>query len=303
MISYHTPRFLFRAWSPVSGGDARLNTTTAITPHAFLDKDGPSSFYDVHREDLAFLARSHLWGEYCESVFSSWSQSLAFVLSLALYIQQPETSYVGVIDTKRLPRKNVILHTTKMRFLSDDFEISDCYKWEYLAFGIISGEAYRAVAVQEFIKQGYDSSAWNAPALPVPRKVRRSRRLARLYGQQFELPITVYLLCLNERKVNDNPWSTRRRFAEKWTVQERECIMSNLRTLTIPDEWLEDGSILDVHQDFFGGYDDAALAIAILADLITTKKQKQSNRRSKKLFNSDDHESDVSDLPVGGSTR
>lgn len=46
------PRYLFRAWSPSSGGNARLNTTRAITPLAFLDSDAFSNdIFDIPRRE------------------------------------------------------------------------------------------------------------------------------------------------------------------------------------------------------------------------------------------------------------
>lgn len=56
------PRFLFRVWSSKSGGDARLNTTEAVTPHAFLDEPFVDSCYNTSCQTLTHLVNNHLTG-------------------------------------------------------------------------------------------------------------------------------------------------------------------------------------------------------------------------------------------------
>ncbi|GAB7360217.1 hypothetical protein MBLNU230_g7977t2 [Neophaeotheca triangularis] len=74
-----TPRFLFRVWCAASGGDARLNTPTAITPHAFIHPNqGPATIFHMSRNKISELAAGHFRGLTVNSVFSSWTHSLDF---------------------------------------------------------------------------------------------------------------------------------------------------------------------------------------------------------------------------------
>lgn len=101
------------------------------------------------------MAARHFSTQMCESVFSSWSQSLGFVLDVALDNLGKPNAHISIIDTKRLPSKNVILFSPKLGFLSDAVRIPSHYRWEYLEFGKITGEAHHAVPVEEFVRQGY----------------------------------------------------------------------------------------------------------------------------------------------------
>jgi len=76
-ISQRAPRFLFRAWSNLSGGDAKLNSKLAITPLAFHAGLGQCSIHDVPRPLLAKLAATHIAGSVMKTVFSSWTQHIA----------------------------------------------------------------------------------------------------------------------------------------------------------------------------------------------------------------------------------
>lgn len=69
------PRFLFRGFSPSSGGDSRLNTTTRIIPHAFIGGKQPTNIYDIPR--LKKNIDDHVCGRIGKSEFSSWTSWLA----------------------------------------------------------------------------------------------------------------------------------------------------------------------------------------------------------------------------------
>lgn len=68
------PRFLFRGFGPDSGGDSRLNTTTRITPHAFIDGKQPTTIYDI--PDLRGVIERHVSNKKGMSEFSSWTACL-----------------------------------------------------------------------------------------------------------------------------------------------------------------------------------------------------------------------------------
>lgn len=60
--SEHRPRYLFRAWSPESGGNKELNTTSKITPRAFFEGQGPEHISDVPTNTLVKSIVAHLTG-------------------------------------------------------------------------------------------------------------------------------------------------------------------------------------------------------------------------------------------------
>lgn len=56
------PRFLFRCWTPLSGGDDRINTATVITSRGFLEGslDSRRGFDNLYPANLDFLIQMHL---------------------------------------------------------------------------------------------------------------------------------------------------------------------------------------------------------------------------------------------------
>ncbi|KAK5746660.1 hypothetical protein LTR17_000676 [Elasticomyces elasticus] len=138
-----TPRYLFRAWSPTSGGSARLNTIDAIIPHAFLDTAGPASIDEVPLETLGNLWNGHFNTRTVPSIFSSWSQSLHFAVTR---FGKPG-GHLSVLDTKQLSPHNAVAFT-------DDHRLKRLGvtggPHEYLIFGVVSGECLRAVDIRHF---------------------------------------------------------------------------------------------------------------------------------------------------------
>ena len=181
----HTPRFLFRHWHSTSGGDSygRLNNENAITPRAFLgtqgpksisdprkkylvgmardaitpgapfSTQGPKSIYDVSRKHLVDMANDHFNGYWVDTPFSSWTSSLAFVMSLTLMTksQTYSCSHISILDTSKLPAGVTILFTPAMRILDKKIAHGD---HEFMAFGVISGPCHTAVDVKSLRHQG-----------------------------------------------------------------------------------------------------------------------------------------------------
>ncbi|KAK4918666.1 hypothetical protein LTR49_013591 [Elasticomyces elasticus] len=201
------PRYLFRAWSNISGGNPLLNTVEAITPHAFLDGGGPAYINQIPPDELVTMWQRHLIGTEFESVFSSWSHSLAFVAEIASsHIEYGGGgAHISVIDTTTLAPHNFVAHTTAPA-LKDAGVAS--HSTEFLVFGIVSGGAHRAVSVADLAKAGLPLAVLYLPgtivgatitATPDP-DIATARVAGQLFGPHFELAIACFILghrCLD----------------------------------------------------------------------------------------------------------
>lgn len=145
------PRYLFRGFHAKSGSDYqandRLNNTKGITPHAFLDGSTPTSMYNI--PCLRDMVVGHLNGHYIQTCFSSWSADLGTALRFS---RGNSTSYIAVLDT-RLMESHVQVH-----HVPDLFDVNiadDTYEHEWLAYGPISGIAFRCVSTSDIAKVGF----------------------------------------------------------------------------------------------------------------------------------------------------
>ena len=284
VASRRTPRYLFRTWNWASGGNAALDTTKAITPLAFHKGIGRSSIHAYSRSVLADLADQH----YTHSVnvdtpFSSWSGSLAFVLSFA---SSRTDGYISIVDTKRLPKHNVFLHTCSMSFIAPDF----CGgAHEFLGFGVISGSAHKAVPFTKLLDNGLHSLSAPYKLSPVydyepdvdgadyddldefalqdaqkeesaegnPGQLRKllvdAQKLGRHFGEDFALPMSVYLLCLRYR-----------------TSSVSEQIVAELASAAIPEKWAQDRTIMGEAAST-GFLEDTMRSIVLMRALVKRK--------------------------------
>lgn len=156
-LSQSTPRFLFRVWSKGFGVRPAPNTVDAIIPAAFSEREGPASIYDMSKDQVARILEHHLQKAHVPetgTVFSSWSQSLPFVLDYARFrATDGETDiYISVIDTTLLAEENVVLHAPALKLFTDKPLLLDQY--EYLAFGTITGRAHSAVSYRTLLQHG-----------------------------------------------------------------------------------------------------------------------------------------------------
>ncbi|KAK5686911.1 hypothetical protein LTS10_001046 [Elasticomyces elasticus] len=195
------PRYLFRAWSNSSGGNSLLNTAEAVTPHAFLKGGGPASIDQTPPDELVTIWQRHVVGLEVESVFSSWSHSLAYVAGIAFsHIEYGgEGTHISVIDTTTLARHNFVAHTAapalKQAGLSG-------HSTEFLVFGIVSGDAHRAVSVANLATAGITladiylpESVVGATTTSTPRPgIAVARSAGQLFGPQFELAVACFIL-------------------------------------------------------------------------------------------------------------
>lgn len=148
----HRPRYLFRYWSPESGSDSRLNTTTEITPHAFQQNDeGFKSIFEVPERDLADSIASHLRGLKTPlSYVSSWSASLPFVLARSALstIRRIKGVHIAIVDTQKLEDNNNV-HWCASEHLKP-YMNKTLYPHEYHILGTVSGSGYQAVPIETF---------------------------------------------------------------------------------------------------------------------------------------------------------
>ncbi|KAL7624599.1 hypothetical protein AAE478_006166 [Parahypoxylon ruwenzoriense] len=127
------PRFLFRGFhSSSGGGDRRLNNNTGVTPHGFLRERVPKTIRDIPR--MRDMIIGHLGGLRIPSCFSSWAADLNVA------IRYSRNSNIAIVDTNLLADRVKIYHVKA--FYAAGLA-NYAYDHEYLAFGPITGPAYR----------------------------------------------------------------------------------------------------------------------------------------------------------------
>jgi len=245
MIRGQVPRYLFRAWNntatpgvPVSGGNVGCNTTQAIIPVAFLKGKGSKSVYHLSRDHFTAMAVGHLTGAHNSTELSSWASSLAFALSYAWRNfcrtglgNAQDAVHISIIDTKAVQ----VFYTPSLAFLHAGAEK---YDHEYLAHGVITGTAHKAMPLQCFTDvttidpfRGYIRSSGEEAVMKIrSASMRRGRQIGDQYGEEFALPMCLAFVC---RKRRDVSW-----FRDG--VLDLEVIQDGLQGLSIPEKWLHD---------------------------------------------------------------
>lgn len=162
------PRFLFRGFYENSGGNKELNTSTAITPHAFLgssmnlesnmsvesglprnfNHSNPMALNTMSLEDFRSEINGHLQGKTdIASHFSSWTADWGTARRYAMRGYLPGetcTRYIGIFDTSRRDHGNMILHVRALRI---EGHTTCRYDYEYLVYGPVDGVAYTCMAL------------------------------------------------------------------------------------------------------------------------------------------------------------
>jgi hypothetical protein len=143
-------RYLFRAWHGASGGapETILNTKTAVVPQIFMPRIRSESertlpsFYEIPENILYRMASDHYNTRHnIASWFSSWAASIHLVLCYTEYLKREHktnTVHVAVIDTHGIEDQVLVWHVPQLL----GYGIH-----EYLAFGRVMGNGYRAVAL------------------------------------------------------------------------------------------------------------------------------------------------------------
>lgn len=229
-IGERKPRYLFRMWHSKSGGSSRLNTKKRITPHAFDHSCGHNSVYYLQKSKLNIMILNHLKGDASFSTeFSSWSASLDFVLNYAAKhlfdnSANPHDTHISMLDTNLLPERNHTYYVPLLKLLAvgsrERKKYAKCHV-EYLIHGVIDGAAYKTASFQEMTKNGlidyfplykpragikiYDKENQSHNSQRIVRVdcigVNSLRDVAGLFGDKFETPMLIALICLHRRDV------------------------------------------------------------------------------------------------------
>ena len=254
-----TPRYLFRRWTPSSGGYAGLNTTDAITPLAFFKGKKPrASMYDMDSHQLHQLINGHLSGEYVKTPFSSWSHSLPMILSWA---HADPACFVSVIDTHQLKRSNFVFHCGATQLRNVQIQT---FGEEFLIFGVIE-RGHSAVPIRELQTLlvpllGYIHVADFGPnyelqekdKLSVPDAVVRAMNVGRCLGPDFELPVAIHLLAAITGSIRD---------METYYV-------ALMKDLNVPAAWAHDVRFPNLPKDREGRVEYLAVACKAMAAIV-----------------------------------
>ncbi|KAF2489258.1 hypothetical protein BU16DRAFT_544660 [Lophium mytilinum] len=243
----HIPRYLFRIWSPTSGGgEAGLNNIDQVCPHAFNRGLGHHDIYELTFKDLVAMARYHYRGTKrsdwtgCHvplTEFSSWAASLEAALE---YVELTAGTYLAMIDTKVLGDGVKIWHIPHLLP-----ELEEAGDHEYLAHGVIRGVGYKAVALHRLYEAGLGSlkeCSGSPEAILVACK-----RVAGLFGGGFAMPMALALLTHIPRW-----WYG---YAEPCR-EDLDVILEGLKPLEVPEDWAETASIVVRNSINPGAYDD-----------------------------------------------
>lgn len=242
LASSKLPKIIFRGWRSDSGGYADLNTTTAITPLAFSHHNGgqhPSKcFYHLSKSKIHSIATMHLYTERNEpTVYSSWSQTLATALAYAA--EQP-SSYISILDTTRLSKWNVLLHTAQM------VKLGLCalmFPYELLAFGVITGPAHQAVPREQFMRLV-------TPLKRNPTETSAVREvLDALFREDFRPAVAAHCLAHSCTLTDSSNVDGLKHFYPE-----------GIATLFATD-WRDDPKVIDLESSFLQGFDPSGPAL------------------------------------------
>lgn len=256
--SQSVPRYLFRAWCSFSGGNAELNTVEQITPNAFYKRTAPDSIFNIAPQMFDQSIAGHLGGGPTRSYFSSWSDSIAFVMSVAV---GTPNAHVAVVDTTRLPARNNI-HWCGDRSLPRLGGLFQ-YPEEYQIFGVISGEAYKAVPCQPLLQSlGEDMEAFLSYAgVPMAFPIEGIVEWAKLYGKDYELIVAVFVISINKN------------------ISQDTKILDTLKAeLHIPENLFQNPAILESASKNYFGWTESDRALEALQVLTDRAASGQSGR-------------------------
>ncbi|KAH0345778.1 hypothetical protein KCU83_g7632, partial [Aureobasidium melanogenum] len=204
--SKNVPKYLFRTWNADSGGNRKLNTTTAITPLAFASSKGHKS-----------------------------SHSPYFAFYYAHRRKSSGSVHVAIIDTEEMAKPNPDFHVPTLGKILGSGEIN--YEEEYLIHDIIERQFYKAVSDD---KLGDPFDVRGIRAIPGEEvnytidELRQLRGIALSSGDTFSLPMAIVLFC---RKKRPGYWS-------QLSTSDLETIIKVLGGWTeIPQDWSSSRSV------------------------------------------------------------
>ncbi|THZ50700.1 hypothetical protein D6C90_02353 [Aureobasidium pullulans] len=222
----NVPKYLFRMFWANSGNDSRLNTVSAVTPHAFLHGRNHNTVYDMTRSEFVDNTNGHVRGhKSIYSEFSSWSQSPYFPFNYAMNLRkqllQSKGIHIAIMDTERLVTTNPAFHVGALGKIFEEFEPD--YAEEYLVHGVVQGEFYKAVPLDSLLERGLLKHLPNLITsehpLANPGSTQRLpsgtpfeigelhdlKQIGLLYGKTFSIPFAITLFCCRK---HPDLWST-----------------------------------------------------------------------------------------------
>jgi hypothetical protein len=204
-VAERCPRYLFRAHSSKSGSDPRLNTLQAIQTHADLHGPFRNSIRDYTQRELFICAYHHLTSAEGLSPFSSWSQSLSFVLGWAhkKFPTEPDVG-ISIIGTKKLSARNVCLYIPELRNIFPEQQGLYPYKCEFFCFGTVSGDAHKAVRYKDLLDANLVQYLHLRQGDPEFEPIIDSAvTVSAAFGPVLRVPVLLYLLGLEREEVKD----------------------------------------------------------------------------------------------------
>ncbi|ORY04770.1 hypothetical protein BCR34DRAFT_453291, partial [Clohesyomyces aquaticus] len=250
----HVPRYLFRAWTPGSGGGERvsINTTTEIVPPA-IRRNRNLDLYSMTETELYNMTSGHIRGEPLPiTAFSSWGASLQLVLCYAQFLEDRNGSaHIAIMDTQAVDGV-LAWHVPHLH----KYEQPQVANHEFLVFGHIHGPGYKAIPLHNFPgwrtmiqdpkKKGRDWWGHHRRVVAFSKRAQRVTQedleIINSAAAKFEdlsMPVAIALLNIRPR-----PWRHR-----SPTQEEMDMILQGLHSITIPAEelvqsqWLGPGMI------------------------------------------------------------
>lgn len=196
----HVPRYLFRGYSHLSGGNEQLNNEIAITPLFFLGRNLEDHLLEHWSErQLIDCLKDHfvtVRGGF-ETRFSSWTASFR---SACTYGYSSSACFISILDTHKLPQHAHLFYVPHLLPEQPPWLSGD----EYVAYGIVPSSAYRAISYQSLMQAGLanflqpiKTTAARLEQLQVDMRV--AKQIGLLYGVDFALPVATAVFCLSER--------------------------------------------------------------------------------------------------------
>lgn len=277
------PRFLFRGWRPTSGGNSALNTTSAVTPHAFYGTDKEpqdKSIFEIPTRQIKSDIQKHLGGQLGKSHFSSWAANLQTALDFA---GPGKDAHVSVFDTSLCGKNNEVLHVPALHEMGlTHFDIPE----EYLVYGPVAGEAYTCVSIMHLREQGMRiSAASHKRKSEVTKKdLTHARNIANSFRpisheRGPDLFLTVFAAELSRLFYPDRGYD----YSSGWSQNDNRAIMEHLSDAVGLPAKLSLKKPLVNPKTYVDGFSQLKLMVDILMTVelrIDREKSELSNRSS-----------------------
>lgn len=130
-----------------------MNTTDAVTPHAFYGSRREASntpISKISESKIKSEIEGHLNGSLVKSHFSSWAADLQTAVKFA---GVGNDAHIAVFDTSRKGQHNEIYHVSALHAMGI---CKANYPDEYLVYGPVMGEGYTCVPVRRLRDRGMD---------------------------------------------------------------------------------------------------------------------------------------------------